>query len=162
MLWVMSRPWGPRAGANVRFGSKADSHIANWDVRKCQERTLRNSFCLSVYDRSPFAKASTSAAAIEPSTSSFGLKIVTFRPIARPNGSRSEGSLLAPAMKTNWHAVIHSRHDRVVKHISIEVNPEPDDLHFGQAFDGAGSCVACAPFATSAKSTTLIAVSSIR
>ena len=36
------------------------------------------------HDRNPFTKASTNAAAIEPSLSSFGLKMVILSPIARP------------------------------------------------------------------------------
>src|SRR5262249_50959722 len=45
------------------------------------------------------------------------------------------------------HAVVNSRHDRVIEHISIEVHPDADDLGSGQLLDGAMDYFACAAFA---------------
>ena len=97
--------------------------------------------------RSPFTKASTNATAIDPSLSSFGLKMVMLRPIARPKQSRPEGWFQFLPRQPARHAVVNSRHDSVIEHISIEMHPDADDLGSGQLLDGAMDDFACAAFA---------------
>ena len=74
--------------------------------------------------------------------------MVMLRPIAWPEAMRDlkDRCQFLPRQPAR-HAVIDSRHDGVIEHISIEVHPDPEELGSGQVLDGATGCFACAAFA---------------
>ena len=66
--------------------------------------------------------------------------------VARRNRGLQDRCQFLPRQPAR-HAVVNSRHDRVIEYIGIKVHPDTDELGSRQVLDDAMYCFACAAFA---------------